>query len=89
MIPMIKYGDKTICFMADLLPSAAHIPLPYIMAYYTRPRLSLQEKEQFLKLAVEKNYILFLEHDPVHECATLQNSDRGPKLDRTFSLAEI
>jgi glyoxylase-like metal-dependent hydrolase (beta-lactamase superfamily II) len=89
MVPMIPYKGKTLCFMADLLPSAAHIPLPYIMAYDTRPLLSLEEKERFLNLAVEKNLVLFFEHDPVHECATLQASDRGPKLAQTISLKEL
>lgn len=89
MVPMIKYGGKTICFMADLLPSAAHIPLPYIMAYDTRPLLSLQEKEQFLKQAVEKNYVLFFEHDPVHECGILEESERGARLSRTMKLIEL
>ena len=89
MVPMIHYGKHTLCFMADLLPSAAHIPLPYIMAYDTRPLLSLQEKDQFLKMAVEKNFILFFEHDPVEECCTLQNTDRGIRLEKVFSLKEV
>ena len=75
--------------MADLLPSAAHIPLPYVMAYDTRPLLSLEEKEKFLKMVVEKNWILFFEHDPVNECALLENSEKGPKFKSALSLSEI
>jgi glyoxylase-like metal-dependent hydrolase (beta-lactamase superfamily II) len=89
MVPMIQYKEKAICYMADLLPSAGHIPLRYIMAYDTRPLLSLQEKEQFLKMAFENNFILFFEHDPVYECGTLQNTERGIKLDSTMSLKDI
>lgn len=89
MVPMIKYKDKTVCFMADLLPSVGHIPLPYVMAYDTRPLLTLEEKSKFLNKAVENNLVLFFEHDPVNECGVLIASDRGAKLDRTFSLAEL
>jgi glyoxylase-like metal-dependent hydrolase (beta-lactamase superfamily II) len=89
MIPKIKYKDKTICFMADLLPSIGHIPLPYVMAYDTRPLLTLEEKEQFLNEAADRGYILFLEHDPVHECCTVKKTEKGVRLDATFSLREI
>ncbi|MCX8491469.1 MAG: MBL fold metallo-hydrolase [Cyclobacteriaceae bacterium] len=89
MIPKIKYKDKRICFMADLLPSSHHVPLPYVMGYDTRPLLTMQEKEAFLMEAASNNYILFLEHDPVHECCTVKHTDKGVRLDRVFSLAEI
>jgi glyoxylase-like metal-dependent hydrolase (beta-lactamase superfamily II) len=89
MIPMIRYEGKTICYMADLLPSIGHVPLPYVMAYDTRPLLTLQEKEQFLTEAADKGYILFLEHDPVNECCTLVKTEKGIRVDRTFSLREI
>lgn len=89
MIPKIRYKDKTICFAADLLPSVGHLPLPYVMGYDTRPLLTLQEKEIFLKEAADQNHILFFEHDPVHECCTLMNTERGVRLDRTFPLQEI
>jgi hypothetical protein len=89
MIPKIRYRDKTICFMADLLPSVGHIPLPYVMAYDTRPLLTMQEKAQFLEEAATNEYILFLEHDPVHECCTVKKTEKGIRLDRTFPLSEI
>jgi glyoxylase-like metal-dependent hydrolase (beta-lactamase superfamily II) len=89
MIPKIKYKDKTICFMADLLPSSHHVPLPYVMGYDTRPLLTMQEKEAFLMEAASNNYILFLEHDPVHECCTVKQTERGVRLDQTFALKEI
>ena len=89
MVPKIKYKDKTICFVADLLPSVGHIPLPYLMSYDTRPLITLQEKEIFLKEAAANNYILFLEHDPVHECCTVKETERGVRLDRAFPLREI
>jgi glyoxylase-like metal-dependent hydrolase (beta-lactamase superfamily II) len=89
MIPKIKYKDKTICFMADLLPSSSHVPLPYVMGYDTRPLLTMEEKAVFLAEAASNQYILFLEHDPYHECCTVKHTEKGVRLDRTFSLQEI
>jgi len=89
MIPFIKYNGKTIVFMADLLPSAAHVPMPYVMAYDTRPLVTLQDKEKFFTEAIEKEYILFLEHDLYNECCTLEETEKGPRVKETFSLSEI
>jgi glyoxylase-like metal-dependent hydrolase (beta-lactamase superfamily II) len=89
MIPKIKYRNYTICFMADLLPSVGHIPLPYVMGYDTRPLLTLQEKEAFLFEAADNGYVLFLEHDPVNECCTVKRTEKGVRLDRAFPLKEI
>ncbi len=89
MIPKIRYKGKTIVFAADLLPSAAHIPLPYVMSYDTKPLLTLKEKEQFLTEAVKNNYIIFFEHDPEIECCTLKSTEKGIRLDKKFFLQEI
>jgi glyoxylase-like metal-dependent hydrolase (beta-lactamase superfamily II) len=89
MVPKIKYKDKVICFMADLLPSVGHIPLPYVMGYDTRPLITLAEKEIFLKEAADNNYILFLEHDPINECCTVKQTEKGVRLNMTFALKEI
>lgn len=89
MIPYIHYKGKTIVFMADLLPSTGHIPLPYVMGYDTRPLITLTEKERFLNEACEKEYILFLEHDSKNECCTLQQTEKGIRLKDTFSLEQI
>lgn len=89
MLPQIQYKDKTIVYMADLLPSVGHIPLPYVMAYDMFPLKTLQEKKSFLHEAADKEYILFLEHDAVNECCTLKQTEKGIKLDRTFDLASI
>jgi len=89
MVPQISYKSKKVVFMADLLPSAGHIPIPYIMAYDMQPLLSLQEKKLFLKEAVENDYILFFEHDSVHECCTLQQTERGIRPKEFFKLEEI
>jgi glyoxylase-like metal-dependent hydrolase (beta-lactamase superfamily II) len=77
MLPQIQYRGKTIVFMADLLPSAGHIPIPYVMAYDMFPLTTLQEKKSFLTEAAEKEYVLFFEHDPVNECCTLQQTEKG------------
>lgn len=89
MLPKIKYKNHTIVFMADLLPSVGHIPLPYVMGYDTRPLITLQEKAAFLEEAADNDYVLFLEHDSINECCTVKRTERGVKLDRTFSLKEI
>ncbi|MBC7744383.1 MAG: MBL fold metallo-hydrolase [Flavobacterium sp.] len=89
MLPQISYRNKTIVFMADLLPSAEHIPLPYVMAYDMFPLQTLTEKKAFLEEAVQKEYILYFEHDPVNECATLQQTEKGVKLGEVFRLEEV
>ncbi|MCI0751243.1 MAG: MBL fold metallo-hydrolase [Flammeovirgaceae bacterium] len=89
MIPKIKYKDKTVCFMADLIPSVGHIPVAYVMGYDTRPLLTMEEKEKFLNEAANKGYILFFEHDPVNECCTVKHTEKGVRLDRTFPLSEL
>jgi glyoxylase-like metal-dependent hydrolase (beta-lactamase superfamily II) len=89
MLPKINYNGKTIVFMADLLPSAAHMPLPYIMGYDTRPLLTLGEKKSFLQEAVTNGYLLFFEHDPVNECCTLQQTEKGVRPHNFFKLEEI
>lgn len=89
MIPHIHYKGKTLVFMADLLPSVGHIPLPYVMGYDTRPLITMSEKEKFLQKAVENDYVLFLEHDSQQECCTLQITEKGPRLKDSFSLADF
>jgi glyoxylase-like metal-dependent hydrolase (beta-lactamase superfamily II) len=89
MIPHIKYQDKTVCFMADLLPTVGHLPLPYVMGYDTRPLLTMPEKEKFLKAAAENNYYLFLEHDAHNEIITVENTEKGVRLSDVFSCDEI
>lgn len=89
MIPHINYKGKTVVFMADLLPSVGHIPLPYIMAYDTRPLLTLKEKNNFMNEAAKNKYVLFFEHDSVNECCTIQQTERGVRLDATHSLEEL
>src|ERR1019366_5750069 len=89
MLPQIQYKDKTIVYMADLLPSVAHIPVPYIMAYDTRPLETLKEKKEFINEAQQKEYILFFEHDPNIECCSLQLTERGVRSKEIFLLADI
>ena len=89
MLPQINYNGKTIVYMADLLPSQGHIPIPYVMAYDMFPLTTINEKRSFLKEAVENDYILFFEHDPVHECCSLQQTERGIRPNKFFKLEEI
>ena len=89
MIPHIHYQEKTLVFMADLLPSIGHIPLPYVMGYDTRPLLTMSEKETFLNLATEREYVLFLEHDSVNECCTVLQTEKGVRLNESFQFSEL
>jgi glyoxylase-like metal-dependent hydrolase (beta-lactamase superfamily II) len=89
MVPMINYNGKTICFMADLLPTAGHLPLPFVMGYDTRPLLTLDEKELFLNMAADNNFYLFLEHDAHNEIITVKHTEKGVRLNETFSCNDI
>lgn len=89
MLPQVNYKGKTVVFMADLLPSAAHIPIPYVMAYDMFPLTTLQEKKSFLSEAVANDYVLFFEHDPVLECCTLHITEKGIRLKEGFRLDEL
>ncbi|MCX2584015.1 MBL fold metallo-hydrolase [Pedobacter sp. MR22-3] len=89
MLPKIYYKGRTIVYVADLLPSVGHLPLPYVMAYDMFPLKTLTEKNAFLEEAVDQNYILFLEHDPIHECCTLQRTEKGVRVAETFNLSDI
>ena len=89
MLPQVRYKDKTVVFMADLLPSQGHIPLPYIMGYDMFPLTTLNEKKSFLKEAVENDYILFFEHDPQYECCNLQQTPKGVRPKEFFRLEDI
>lgn len=89
MLPKIEYQGKTLVFMADLLPTAGHIPLPYVMGYDTRPLLTLKEKEAFLNEAADKEFYLFLEHDAYNEVITVKHTEKGVRLDETFKFTDI
>jgi glyoxylase-like metal-dependent hydrolase (beta-lactamase superfamily II) len=89
MLPQISYKGKTILYMADMLPSIGHIPMPYVMSYDMFPLKTLNEKKKFLTEAVENDYILYLEHDPVNECCNLQETEKGIRVKDTFKLSDI
>lgn len=88
-IPLIQYKNTTIAYLADLIPSSAHIPVPYVMGYDVRPLDTMREKKEFLERAVAGNYILYFEHDPVVECCTLQKTERGIRLDKILKLEDV
>lgn len=89
MLPQIQYKNKTILYMADLLPSVGHIPMPYVMGYDVRPLTTMEERGSYWQEAVDNEYILFLEHDSVNECCTLQNTEKGIRVKDIFRLDEI
>jgi len=89
MLPKLNYKGRTIIYAADLLPSTGHIPLPYVMAYDMFPLQTLKEKKEFLDEAAANNYVIYLEHDPLNECCTVQQTEKGVKLNNIFKLSEL
>jgi len=89
MLPMIKYQGKTIVFMADFLPTAGHIPLPYVMGYDTRPLLTIAERTNIFKQAADNNWYLLLEHDAENEICTLKHTEKGVRLNKIHKFEEI
>lgn len=89
MIPIINFGNKKVVFMADLIPTANHMPMAWVPSFDTRPLLTLQEKSRFLKEAVANEYVLFFEHDSQNECCTVKDTEKGVRIDRIFPLSEI
>tara|TARA_B110000503_G_scaffold25516_1_gene40283 strand:- start:3484 stop:4368 length:885 start_codon:yes stop_codon:yes gene_type:complete len=89
MIPQINFKGKTIAFMADLLPTAGHLPLPFVMGYDTRPLLTMPEKENFLTIAADNNYYLFLEHDAHNQIITVKHTEKGVRLNECFTFNEL
>lgn len=86
MLPVLRYNNKTIIFAADLIPTVGHLPIPYVMGYDTRPLISMEEKKQFLKMACEKNILLFLEHDPYNELISLKATEKGVRMGDNHTL---
>jgi glyoxylase-like metal-dependent hydrolase (beta-lactamase superfamily II) len=89
MLPVIKWNGKSIIYMADLLPSSAHLPLPYVMAYDMFPLITLEEKKMFLQWALKNDGILFFEHDPENECCNLQLTEKGIRPKEYFKLDSL
>ena len=88
-LPKIKYKEKTILFASDLVPTAGHIPVPYLMGYDIRPLITMEEKERVLEDAVQNDVLLFMQHDPYNEVVSLKNTDRGVRLDQSTSLKKL
>lgn len=89
MLPHIKYKGKILVFVADLVPTVGHIPVPYVMGYDTRPLLTMDEKTSFLELALKEDYLLFFEHDAYNEICTLQHTEKGVRLDKILTFDEL
>ncbi len=89
MLPLINYKERQILYMADLLPSVGHLPLPYVMAYDMFPLITIAERSKYWTEAVEGNYVLYLEHDPENECCTVRQTDKGIRVKDVFKLNEL
>ena len=89
MLPHINYNGKTIVFCADMLPTAGHIPIPYVTGYDTRPLMSMDEKQIFLNNAADNNYYLWLEHDAHNQIITVQHTEKGIRLKEIFKCEDI
>lgn len=88
-LPIITHGSKTIVYVADLLPTFAHVPLPWVMGYDMKPIQTLKEKVLFLKKAAEEDWYLFMEHDATHEVITIQCEDDKFQMNRSLLLSDI
>ena len=89
MLPKIKIDGKTLVFAADLVPSVGHLPIPYVMGYDVRPLVTMDEKAKFLDQAEREDYFLFLQHDPINELCTVQQTEKGVRLKETLELEEV
>ena len=89
MLPVVRYKGTSICFVSDLIPSSSHIPVPYVMAYDTRPLQAMDEKEAFLSKAADDNTLLFFEHDPKVQCCSLVKTERGVRMDKGGLLKDF
>ena len=89
MLPQLTYKGRTIIYTADLLPSTGHLPLPYVMSYDMFPLQTLKEKKSFLEEAAANDYVLYLEHDSLNECCTVQQTEKGIRLKDTFKLRDL
>ncbi len=89
MLPIMNYNGQHVAYCADLIPSAGHVPLPYIMAYDMRPLVTLEEKTKFLAEAAKKNFILFFEHDLLTECCSIEMTEKGVRVKEKMALSSI
>jgi glyoxylase-like metal-dependent hydrolase (beta-lactamase superfamily II) len=89
MLPKIRYGNKTLIYLADLIPSVGHVPIPYVMGYDVRPLLTMEEKSALLAEAADEGYLLLFEHDPVYECATVEHTEKGVRIARKGKLKDF
>ena len=89
MLPLINYKGRQVLYMADLLPSIGHVPIPYVMAYDMFPLTTMSERHKYWNEAIANDYVLFLEHDPINECCTLQQTEKGIRVKETFALREL
>ncbi len=88
-LPMVKYKGQSILFTSDLVPTAGHIPVPYLMGYDVRPLVTMEEKSKILKSCLENGTLLFLQHDPYNEIVSLMNTDKGVRLENSSSLNDF
>jgi hypothetical protein len=89
MLPLVTVNGRKYCYMADLIPTVGHIQLPYIMGYDTRPLITMEEKARILQQAVSEDWILVYEHDPVNECSTLIQTEKGIRLGGLLALKDV
>ncbi|WP_234733038.1 MBL fold metallo-hydrolase [Tellurirhabdus bombi] len=89
VLPKFSLGGQTLVYAADLIPSAAHVPLPWIMSYDVRPLLTMAEKETLLRQAAVENWILIFEHDPLIEAATVESTEKGIRIKQKGRLADL
>lgn len=90
MLPQIRYKDQIIVYVADLIPTVAHLPIPWVASYDVHPLQAMKEKALFLEEALQNGYILYFEHDADTECCTVGKNEKGKIVLRNrFRLSEL
>lgn len=89
MHPVVRYKNTHIIYVSDIIPTMSHMPVPYVMGYDVRPLNSMNEKKDIMQMAVNYGYVLFFEHDPVNECCTVKETEKGFRPDQIFKLSEL
>ncbi len=86
MLPVVPYQNTKLIYLADAIPTTAHIPIPYVMGYDVRPLDAMNEKTNILKQAVQNNYLLFFEHDPFNEMCSVHETEKGIRMNEILTL---
>lgn len=84
--PLIKGETVCLFYCADFMPTSAHLPAAWNMAYDNYPMILIEEKKKLLSRALKENWILFFEHDPNIAAATIMQGEKNIEIDKSISI---